>query len=33
MSMGASMASIAWILFVPWTKLNRLKKSDERSTE
>ncbi len=33
MLMGASMASIAWIIFVPWSKLKRLKEADERSSE
>ncbi len=26
--MGASIASIAWIAFVPWTKLARLRELD-----
>lgn len=28
MIMGASIASIAWIAFVPWTKLARLRELD-----
>lgn len=33
MLMGASIASIVWIAFVPWTKLKRLKEFDEESAE
>ena len=33
MLMGASIASIAWIIFVPWSKLKRLKEFDERTSE
>ncbi|MDF2920671.1 MAG: tRNA-dihydrouridine synthase [Microbacterium sp.] len=28
MIMGASIASVAWIAFVPWSKLRRLKELD-----
>lgn len=33
MLMGASIASIVWIAFVPWTKVKRLKELDEKSAE
>ncbi|WP_267059741.1 hypothetical protein [Microbacterium sp. cx-59] len=29
MIMGASIASIAWIAFVPWSKFRRLRELDE----
>ncbi|KJL37753.1 hypothetical protein RS81_03511 [Microbacterium terrae] len=33
MLMGASIASIVWIAFVPWAKLKRLKEIERRETE
>ena len=30
MIMGASIASVGWIAFVPWAKLKRLKELDEQ---
>ncbi|WP_336631133.1 MULTISPECIES: hypothetical protein [unclassified Microbacterium] len=32
MIMGASIASVAWIAFVPWKKLARLKELDDRAS-
>ncbi|MBB4140542.1 hypothetical protein [Microbacterium invictum] len=31
MIMGASIASIAWVAFVPWSKLRRLKELDDQA--
>ncbi|WP_269747802.1 hypothetical protein [Agromyces laixinhei] len=33
MLMGASIASVAWIAIVPWSKLKRLKELDERAND
>jgi len=30
MIMGAAIASVAWICFVPWTKLKQLRTEQER---
>lgn len=33
MIMGASIASVAWITLVPWSKLRRLRELDEKGAE